>query len=125
LKRNIDSGAFRAVQRAAKMALDNWKKFSVQIREKYATRVSRWRCALQQKGINAHNLGGTFYVWAKVPENFASAIDFVAFLIEKAGIVALPGTAMGDAGEGYLRFSLTLPDEHIAFAEEQLAKLQF
>ena len=125
LKRNIDSGAFRAVQRAAKTAFDNWKKFGEPIRGKYAARVSRWCCALQQQGIDAHNLGGTFYVWAKPPVKFARAADFAAFLIEKTGIVALPGTAMGDAGEGYLRFSLTLPDEHIAFAEEQLAEMSF
>ena len=50
----------------------------------------------------------TLFVWAKVPRDDMTSAEICSALIEKAGIVIVPGTGAGSAGEGYVRMSLTL-----------------
>ena len=49
------------------------------------------------------------FVWAKIPEKFDSSEKFVLELMEKSGVIAVPGTAFGSLGEGYVRFALVYP----------------
>ncbi len=123
LKKYVDSGVFGAVQEAAKTALDNYFTLVDDIRKIYARRVRLWLEVLESAGISAHNFGATFYVWARVPDGFENSAAFCKHLLERAGIVAMPGSAMGDAGEGFVRFSMTLPDEEIKFAAEKIKQL--
>ena len=58
-----------------------------------------------------------------VPQGHTS-LSFTKEILEKAGIVCLPCTAFGSAGEGFVRFSLTAPDARIAEATERLAALK-
>ena len=64
----------------------------------------------------------TFYIWTQVPEGFSS-FDFTKHLIEKAGILTTPGIGFGDAGEGYIRFALTLPVERLKEGVERIGKI--
>ncbi len=123
VKRYLDSGVFRAVQNAGKAGLDNYWAVSQGIRDIYARRVHKWLAALDKAGIESVNYGATFYIWSKIPERFESSAEFCIFLLEQAGIVALPGSAMGPAGEGFVRFSMTLPDRHIDAAVEEFRKI--
>ncbi|RKZ33191.1 LL-diaminopimelate aminotransferase [bacterium] len=123
LKRYIDSGPFRAVQYAAKNALDNYFQLAEPIRSIFARRVKFWLDTLRKLGIESFNFGATFYVWSKVPQEFDTASNFAKHLLETTGIVTMPGSAMGTTGEGFVRFSLTLPDEDIKFAAEQISRL--
>jgi len=123
VKRYLDSGVFRAVQNAGKAGLDNYWAVSQDIRDIYAQRVQKWLDALYKAGIESMNYGTTFYIWSKIPERFESSVDFCVFLLERTGIVALPGSAMGPAGKGFVRFSMTLPDSHIDAAIVELEKI--
>jgi len=51
-----------------------------------------------------------------------SSIDFATLLFEKAHIVVAAGTAYGQYGEGFVRFSLTVPDDRLAVAMERIRK---
>ena len=113
LKKYVDSGVFGAVQESARTALDNYFILSDDIRKIYQRRVRKWLSALKEAGIEGKNFGATFYVWAKIPENFESSAKFCEHLLRKTGIVALPGSAMGPSGENFVRFSMTLPDRDI------------
>jgi aspartate/methionine/tyrosine aminotransferase len=46
-------------------------------------------------------------------------------LIEKAGVVTVPGVGLGSQGEGYLRFSLIVDKERIKEAVERIKTLSF
>jgi alanine-synthesizing transaminase len=49
------------------------------------------------------------FVWAKIPEPWASqmnSIDFAMMLLEKGNVAVSPGGGFGPSGEGYLRMSL-------------------
>ena len=62
---------------------------------------------------------GIALVGAKLPAGITSG-EFAARLIEDTGVVVTPGAAYGPSGEGYIRISLTVPDERL---EEALNRL--
>ena len=53
------------------------------------------------------------FVWAPIPDGYASSMDFCMDLMEKSGVICTPGSSFGPLGEGYVRFALTLPPEKI------------
>jgi LL-diaminopimelate aminotransferase len=44
-------------------------------------------------------------------------------MVSKAGVLATPGNGFGDAGEGYVRFALTAPDNRIQEAVERIGTI--
>lgn len=123
LKKNIDSGVFRPIQQAAIAALDGFADLIPPIVKIYKRRVDKLREGLLSLGWELLPTPATFYVWAKVPKGYTSA-EFARKIIEEAGVVVLPGSAMGQGGEGFVRFSLTLPDEDIDLGLERLSKIK-
>ena len=55
----------------------------------------------------------TMFVWAKIPDEFASmgSLDFCKRLLQVAKVAASPGIGFGESGEGYVRFAL-VENEH-------------
>jgi len=64
---------------------------------------------------------GSIYVWLPTPEGQSSA-EFSELLLDRAGVVVAPGRGYGEAGEGYVRISLTVPDELLERALERFAE---
>ncbi len=64
---------------------------------------------------------GTFYLWIPVPQGMTS-LDFTTFLFEKVAVVVAAGTAYGRHGEGFIRISLTVPDQRLEEAMERIEK---
>ncbi len=62
---------------------------------------------------------GSIYVWLATPEGEGSAA-FAARLLDTTGVVVAPGTGYGQAGEGFFRISLTVPDDRLAEAMERV-----
>ncbi len=56
---------------------------------------------------------GAFYAFANIKETGMSSKEMEQFLLEKAGVAALSGTAFGKYGEGYVRFSYANSEENI------------
>jgi LL-diaminopimelate aminotransferase len=59
------------------------------------------------------------YVWAATPKGFTSR-EFANWLFDKTGVFITPGTNFGDAGEGYVRISITAPEEQIETALKRM-----
>jgi len=55
-------------------------------------------------------------------ENQLNSIDFIKKMLE-VNVVAAPGIGFGKQGEGYVRFSLTRPEEKIKEACERLRSI--
>ena len=49
-----------------------------------------------------------------------NSIDFATMLFEKASVVVAAGTSYGKHGEGYIRISLTVPDERLQEAMQRI-----
>jgi len=74
---------------------------------------------LNSIGLEAELPKASLYIWARVPEGYTSS-SFTNSLLEEVGVVVTPGVGYGKNGEGYVRLSLTIPDEEL---EKGLAKL--
>ncbi|GAC1359103.1 MAG: LL-diaminopimelate aminotransferase [Ktedonobacteraceae bacterium] len=119
LKSNIDSGIFRPVQYAAIEALQlppSW------LEQRNA--IYRHRRDLVVEGCNAIGMRAAMsraglYVWAHIPVGFTSR-EFANWLFDKTGVFITPGTNFGAAGEGYVRISITEPEERLSTALQRL-----
>ena len=49
-----------------------------------------------------------------------SSVDFVSALLEDTGVSLTPGTVFGQYGEGYVRLSLTVPEQKIKLAFDKI-----
>ncbi|MCD6351115.1 MAG: aminotransferase class I/II-fold pyridoxal phosphate-dependent enzyme, partial [Armatimonadetes bacterium] len=110
VKSNVDSGTFMALQRAGIKALENYEGWVGTMRQRYQQRRDALVEGLRSVGWPVEAPKATFYLWAPVPQGYSS-IDFSRALLEQAGILTIAGTAYGDYGEGYVRFSLTIQAE--------------
>ena len=107
VKTNIDSGIFDAVQRATIAALTGPMDHLDVARERYRRRRDLLVGTLNDLGWQVKPPLGSFYVWVPTRDGSSSA-DFSELLLERAGVLAIPGTGYGEGGEGYVRMSLTL-----------------
>ncbi len=124
LKSNIDSGLFEAIQIAGIAALQPAVDADVKaMNAVYARRRDLVCDALAQAGVNVTKPKGTIYVWAPVPEGFASSAAYCEHVLEQAAVVISPGGAYGRSGEGFFRISLTTPDARLVEAVERLRAL--
>jgi LL-diaminopimelate aminotransferase len=112
LKTNIDSGMFDAVQMAAIPALASGDSFVREMCDVYVRRRDLVVEALAAIGIAIEPPKGTIYIWVPVPEGHSSS-SFAELVLEQAGVIVSPGSAYGPNGEGYVRISLTVPDERL------------
>ncbi len=112
LKTNIDSGIPGAIQKAAVVALDGIDEFTKNACKIYEKRIGMVINTLKECKIEAKKPKATLYIWAKVPEGYSSD-SFTMKLLDKTGVFVTPGTAFGKYGEGYIRISITQPDNLI------------
>jgi len=122
LKSNIDSGIFRPIQYAAIEALH----LPVSWIERRNTIYQRRRDLLIEGcmtiGMRARTTRAGLYIWASIPDNFlyTTSRDFCSWLFDKTGVFITPGTNFGNLGEGYVRISITAPDERIEMAVRRM-----
>ncbi|WP_436495662.1 pyridoxal phosphate-dependent aminotransferase [Actinokineospora sp. HUAS TT18] len=74
-------------------------------------------------GVSCVRPGGAFYAFPNVSELGLSSGELSDRLLNEAGVAALPGTAFGDYGEGYLRFSYANSPANIRAALAAFAEL--
>jgi aspartate/methionine/tyrosine aminotransferase len=65
---------------------------------------------------------GTFYAFPNVSSFGYTSREVSEFLLERAGVACLAGTAFGGQGEGYLRFSFASSTENICRALERIGE---
>ncbi len=122
LKTNVDSGMFEAVQEASVAVLDSDQESVREMCDLYAGRRDTLVAALRAMGLDVEAPKGTIYIWTRVPEGETSA-SFTEKVLEEAGVVISPGSAFGPSGEGFVRMSLTLPDDRLNEAADRISKL--
>jgi aspartate/methionine/tyrosine aminotransferase len=71
-------------------------------------------------GIRCLRPHGAFYLFPNVSELGHSSKTIADRLLDEAGVAALPGTAFGSHGEGYLRFSFANSLSNIEAALERI-----
>ena len=121
VRSQIDYGIFPAIQKAAVAALTGPQDMVKEQCAEYERRNQALCGELRKIGWNVPDSQGSMFVWAPIPENFSSSEKFVLELMEKSGVIVVPGTAFGSLGEGYVRFALVYPVEEIEKAVQAIA----
>ena len=119
LKLNVDNGMYLPVQAAAEAALAVGDEWVASRNLVYARRRDRIVEAWRSIGLAATSPKAGLYVWAGVPDGTTSG-DFSLGLLERADVAVTPGTAYGAQAEGFVRLSLTVPDDDLADALERV-----
>jgi LL-diaminopimelate aminotransferase len=122
VKSNIDSGVAQAVQRMAIAALEGPQDTIAEHNAIYQRRRDRVVEALRRLGLHVTPPKASLYVWARVPDDMTSAA-FAERLLDEAAVIVTPGNGYGAAGEGYVRLSLTLPDDRVDEGLRRIAAL--
>jgi LL-diaminopimelate aminotransferase len=126
VKANIDSGIFTAIQEAAIAALKikKAKKVKKAMNKIYSKRRDVFVDGLNGIGWKVKKPVATFYIWAPVFGGYDSA-GLAKALLEKADIIATPGSGFGAPGEGYVRMTLTVDSKKLKEAVKRIKKAFF
>lgn len=119
IKTNTDSGVFKAIQAVAVAALESSGESTTNMNNIYQKRRDVLVDGLNSLGWNIERPKATFYVWAAVPKGHTSA-SFSEMLLEKTGVLVVPGSGYGKYGEGYFRASITVPEEKLKDAVSRM-----
>jgi LL-diaminopimelate aminotransferase len=122
VKTNLDSGQFTAIQRAAIAALTGPQDHLDELRAVYQRRRDVVVGTLNSLGWSLKPPLGSVYVWAPTPDGMSS-VDFADLLLDRAGVFVAPGNGYGERGEGFVRISLTAPDDRLAEAMDRIARV--
>ena len=119
VKTQMDSGMFYGIQQGAIAALKVSSGWFENMNEIYQKRRKLiWQIAEALDCTFDKNTSGMI-VWAKIPAG-KKAENIVDDLLYKHHIFIAPGTIFGSKGEGYIRFSLCVPEEKIKEALDRL-----
>ena len=92
-------------QYAAVEALRNGDHDVIEMREAYDQRRRYLVKALRDMGFDCYEPQGAFYVFPSIKKFGMTSDEFALKLLEEEKVAVVPGTAIGDCGEGYLRIS--------------------
>ncbi|MBP3821345.1 aminotransferase class I/II-fold pyridoxal phosphate-dependent enzyme [bacterium] len=115
-KSTIDNGIFKALQKACAyiMTSDEGDEYIEEANRAYKRKQSILVKGLRELGWEIENIPETtFYLWLPIPRKYNSCVKFCEDMLEKSGIVVVPGNAFGSRGEGYFRISYVCSDEQL------------
>ena len=117
-KSTIDNGIFKALQKACAYILNSpeGEDYICQGNLDYKRKQAIMVKGFKELGwpIDETSLPHTtFYLWLPVPRKYNSSFKFCEDLLEKSGIVIVPGDAFGEYGQGYFRVSIVCSDEQL------------
>jgi alanine-synthesizing transaminase len=124
IKGYYDYGMFQAIQIAAIVALRDTEATVEKQSLIYQGRRDALLDGLHRIGWKAAVPRAGMFVWAKIPEPWASSmnsIEFAMHLLEQGNVAVSPGGGFGPAGEGYLRMSLVENEARLKQAVRQIA----
>jgi len=121
VKSYVDTGPFLAVQKAGAAALDASEALVEPIRAELQRRRDVAVAALTMAGFTVESPKAAMYLWVPLPSGVESA-GFARHALEQLGVVVLPGSGFGPAGEGFFRIALTVDAARLEQAAKRLGQ---
>jgi alanine-synthesizing transaminase len=125
VKTYYDYGVFSALQISAITAIRHASD-AVEAQAKIYERRRDILCSgLARLGWEVDPPKATMFVWQKIPTEWQekmSTFDFAMKLLQEADVVVSPGSAFGDAGEGYMRMALVEKEDRLRQAVRHIKK---
>jgi LL-diaminopimelate aminotransferase len=118
-KTNYDSGHFRPILDASTAALIGDQAFMQERNQILRRRRDALLAGLEAIGLHPINPRASLYIWCPVPDGW-DCESFALEMLEETDVSITPGTVFGQNGQGYVRISLTAPQEEIEIAVVRL-----
>jgi aspartate aminotransferase len=120
---NSNSCTASFTQRAGIVALNGPQDDVTKMVEEFRRRRDAFCAALNTvPGFRCPIPGGAFYAFPNVQATGWKSKELADALLQKAGVACLSGTAFGEYGDGYLRFSIANSYEKLMDAVERIRK---
>ena len=120
VKSNMDSGMFYGIQKGAIAALKSGPDWFDQLDATYRRRRAGVFQIADRLGCTYDHRAVGMFVWARLPEGSPDCETFIDQLLYEKHLFVAPGTVFGPQGEGYIRFSLCVPEDKIREALKRL-----
>ena len=117
LKSTLDSGLFKALQKACAEILNSEegeeyiKEANIRFKKNQEIFVKGLKEELGWGDFNVPD--ATFYLWIPIPPRYKSSVEFTDDLMHKSGVVMVPGDAFGKYGKGFCRVSIVCSEEEL------------
>ena len=121
VKSNMDSGMFFGIQQGAIAALKADASWFESLNTIYRKRRKLVEKLATKLGAEFDSESVGLFVWAKLPKGSVDAETFIDNILHKQHIFITPGTIFGSQGDGYIRFSLCVPETTI---EEAINRIE-
>ncbi len=121
IKTFVDTGVFLGVQAAGVAALESWESWVPGNVAVFQRRRDAAVAALRDAGFDVTVPKATMYLWVPVPGKEASR-DFARRVLDEQGVMVLPGSSLGEGGEGFFRIALTVSEERLVEAAGRLGR---
>lgn len=126
-KTTIDTGIFKALQKAAAEVLNSKEgdEYIIEANLGFKKKQDILVKGLKELGWPVDNINipdATFYLWLPIPPVYKSSKEFTDDLMYKSGIIAVPGNAFGKYGEGFFRISIVCEDENLYQVIDRMKK---
>ncbi|CAN1212717.1 LL-diaminopimelate aminotransferase [Tumidithrix helvetica PCC 7403] len=123
IKAVVDFNQYQGIIRGAIAALSEPPTEIEQNVEIFRQRRDAAIAALAAIGWQMPTPTATMYLWAKLPEAWATdSVKFCTELVQATGIALAPGAGFGKHGEGYVRFALVHPPEVLRDAIQKIGE---
>lgn len=109
-------------QYAAIEALKNGDDDVAQMRQAYNQRRRFLINAFKELNIDCFEPFGAFYVFPSIKKFGMTSEEFATKLLQEEKVAAVPGSAFGQSGEGYLRISYAYSLDNLKTAMQRLKK---
>ncbi|MBQ7918547.1 MAG: aminotransferase class I/II-fold pyridoxal phosphate-dependent enzyme [Lachnospiraceae bacterium] len=109
-------------QYAAVEALKNGDDDVKEMKESYNQRRRFLMHSFKKMGLECFEPFGAFYVFPCIKEFGMTSDEFATKFLETEKVAAVPGTAFGDSGEGFLRISYAYSMDTLRTAMERLER---
>ena len=121
IKQELVDKGLQAYKEAGIEAYNTQSEEIEKLNKMYQKRRDVAQSCLAELGWEIEPTLGTFYLWLPVPNNMSSS-EFCEMVIEKTGVVLVPGLGYGQNGEGYFRIALTHEEDVFNEAFNRLKK---
>ena len=108
-------------QEAALEALLRGEPDTIEMRDQYKVRRNFIVNAFNNMGLTCHMPRGSFYAFPCIRSSGLGSKEFALRLLKEEKVAAVPGSAFGASGEGYLRCCFATALDQIQVATERMA----
>ncbi|CAD5244096.1 Aromatic-amino-acid aminotransferase 2 [Thermococcus camini] len=110
-------------QYAATKALKDERSWEAveEMRQEYDRRRNLVWKRLNEMGLPTVKPKGAFYIFPRIRDTGLSSKEFSELMLKEARVAVVPGSAFGNAGEGYIRISYATAYEQL---EEAMARME-